>query len=81
MTRFEAKPWMERGVTDVMQCDSAYIGVTENWHIAQIAHFNDVKMVPHNWDWHGAMATMCNTHLVAAIPMDSCANFAKIRIL
>jgi L-alanine-DL-glutamate epimerase-like enolase superfamily enzyme len=64
--RQQAKPWMERGIVDIMQTDCYRIGVTENWHIARLAEYNGVKMVPHNWG--GGLGTMCNLHLAAGVP-------------
>ncbi len=41
-------------------------GLSENWHIARMAHLKGKYHCPHNW--HGGLTTIANAHLVAAIP-------------
>jgi L-alanine-DL-glutamate epimerase-like enolase superfamily enzyme len=64
--RFQARPFIERGIYDVLQTDCIGLGVTENWHVARQAAYYGRKMVPHNW-W-SALGTMCNSHFVAGVP-------------
>lgn len=59
----EAQPWLKQGIYDRVQSDCIRLGVTENWHVAQVAASHGVGMVPHNWT--SSLGTMCNTHLVA----------------
>ncbi|MCC6860239.1 MAG: mandelate racemase/muconate lactonizing enzyme family protein [Bryobacterales bacterium] len=61
-----ARPFIEKRIYDAVQSDSIRFGITENWRLARVAAFHDVKMVPHNWIT--ALGTMCNTHLVAGVP-------------
>lgn len=65
-TRFEIKPWIDRDALDIVQTDSNVVGLSENWHIARMAHLRGKWLCPHNW--HGGLTTMANAHLVAAIP-------------
>lgn len=62
----EARPWLEEQIYDAVQTDAYYIGLTANWYLARTAAFYGVKQVPHNWS--SSLGTMCNTHLVAAVP-------------
>jgi L-alanine-DL-glutamate epimerase-like enolase superfamily enzyme len=64
--RFEAQPWLDSGALDIVQPDCNVAGITEGWHIAQIAHRRGMTLIPHNW--HGGGSTMENAHLVAGIP-------------
>jgi L-alanine-DL-glutamate epimerase-like enolase superfamily enzyme len=64
--RFEAQVWLDRGALDIIQCDSNVAGITENWHIARMAHLRGKTLIPHNW--HGGGSTMANANLVAGIP-------------
>jgi L-alanine-DL-glutamate epimerase-like enolase superfamily enzyme len=64
--RFEAQPWLDSGALDIVQPDCNVAGITEGWHIAQIAHRRGKTLIPHNW--HGGGSTMENAHLVAGIP-------------
>ena len=59
----EATPWLEAGVYDAVQSDCVYLGLTENWRIAQKAAQHGVMMVTHNWAT--SLGTMCNAHLIA----------------
>lgn len=59
----EAAPWIEAKVYDAVQSDCVYVGVTDNWRIAQHAAEHGVKIVTHNWQT--PLGTMCNSHLVA----------------
>ncbi len=61
-----ARPFLEQHIYDAAQSDSIRLGITENWRVARVAAFNNVKVVPHNWIT--ALGTMCNTHLVAGVP-------------
>lgn len=63
--RFEAQVWLDRQALDIVQTDCNVTGVTENWHIARMAHLRGITLIPHNW--HGGGTTMANAHLVAAI--------------
>jgi L-alanine-DL-glutamate epimerase-like enolase superfamily enzyme len=65
-TRFEFKEWIDRDAYDVVQPDCNVTGLTEAWHIAQIAALRGKRCCPHNW--HGGLTTMANAALVAAIP-------------
>ncbi len=64
--RFEAQEWLDRGALDIIQTDCNVTGLTENWHIARMAHLRGVRSIPHNW--HGGGTTMANAHFVAGIP-------------
>lgn len=64
--RFEAQEWLDRGALDIIQTDCNVTGLTENWHIARMAHLRGVYSIPHNW--HGGGTTMANAHLAAGIP-------------
>ena len=66
LERFEAQPWLDRGALDIVQTDCNVTGLTENWHIARMAHLRGITLIPHNW--HGGGTTMANAHLVAGIP-------------
>ena len=65
-SRFEAQIWLDRGALDIIQPDCNVAGITENWHIARMAHIRGKALIPHNW--HGGGTTMANASLVAAIP-------------
>jgi galactonate dehydratase len=64
--RFEAQAWLDRGALDIVQSDCNVAGITENWHIARMAHARGKTLIPHNW--HGGGTTMANASLVAGIP-------------
>jgi galactonate dehydratase len=64
--RFEAQEWLDRRALDIVQTDCNVTGVTENWHIARMAHLRGILSIPHNW--HGGGTTMANAHFVAGIP-------------
>lgn len=66
LERFEAQEWLDRGALDIIQTDCNVTGLTENWHIARMAHLRGVTSIPHNW--HGGGTTMVNAHFVAGIP-------------
>ena len=66
LERFEAQPWLDRGALDIVQTDCNVTGITENWHIARMAHLRGITSIPHNW--HGGGSTMANAHFVAGIP-------------
>ncbi|MFN8487540.1 MAG: mandelate racemase/muconate lactonizing enzyme family protein [Caldilineaceae bacterium] len=62
----QARPWLEQRIYDAVQSDAYIIGLTENWHLARVAAFYGVKLVPHNWS--SSLGTMANVHLVAGVP-------------
>ena len=66
LERFEAQEWLDRRALDIVQTDCNVTGITENWHIARMAHLRGVTSIPHNW--HGGGSTMGNAHFVAGIP-------------
>ncbi|MCC6859438.1 MAG: mandelate racemase/muconate lactonizing enzyme family protein [Bryobacterales bacterium] len=66
VTRFDFKPWVDRGAYDIVQPDCNTTGVSEAWHIARMAGLQGRKCCPHNW--HGGLTTMANAALVAGIP-------------
>jgi galactonate dehydratase len=65
LERFEAQPWLDRRVLDIIQTDCNVTGLTENWYIARMAHLRGITSIPHNW--HGGGSTMVNAHFVAAV--------------
>jgi len=65
-TRFESQVWLDRGALDIIQSDCNVAGISENWHIARMAHLRGRTLIPHNW--HGGGTTMANASLVAGIP-------------
>ncbi|MCC6861235.1 MAG: mandelate racemase/muconate lactonizing enzyme family protein [Bryobacterales bacterium] len=65
-SRFDIKPWIDSGALDIVQTDTNNTGLSENWHIARMAHLKGKYHCPHNW--HGGLTTIANAHLVAAIP-------------
>ena len=65
-TRFAFRDWIDRGAYDIVQADCNIVGITENWHIARMAHLKDRICCPHSW--HGGLTKMSNAHLVAGIP-------------
>ena len=65
-TRFDIKPWIDSNALDIVQTDSNVTGISENWHIARMAHVRGKYHCPHNW--HGGLTTMANAHLVASSP-------------
>ena len=54
--RFEAQGWLDRQALDIIQTDCNVTGLTENWHIARMAHLRGITSIPHNW--HGGGTTM-----------------------
>ena len=66
MERFEAQEWLDHDALDIIQTDCNVTGLTENWHIARMAHLRGVTSIPHSW--HGGGTTMVNAHFVAGIP-------------
>ena len=62
----QARPFIERRIYDAVQSDCIRLGMTENWRVARVAAFHDIRMVPHNWT--SVLGTVCNAHLVAGIP-------------
>ena len=65
-TRFESQVWLDHAALDIIQCDCNVAGISENWHIARMAHVRGKTLIPHNW--HGGGTTMANANLVAGIP-------------
>ncbi|MEM7131987.1 MAG: mandelate racemase/muconate lactonizing enzyme family protein [Chloroflexota bacterium] len=61
----KAEPWITQEIYDAIQTDCHYIGLTEEWRIAQLANQHGIKIVPHNWST--SLGTMCNSHIVAAV--------------
>ena len=64
--RVDFKEWIDRRGYDIVQPDCNVTGLTEAWHIAEIANLKGMPCCPHNW--HGGLTTMANAALVAAIP-------------
>jgi len=62
----QARPWLEERIYDAVQSDAYSMGLTANWHLARVAAYNGVKLVPHNWS--SSLGTMANLHLVAGAP-------------
>ncbi|MCL5123926.1 MAG: mandelate racemase/muconate lactonizing enzyme family protein [Deltaproteobacteria bacterium] len=64
--RGELAEWIDSGAYDIIQsgCDDA--GMTENWHIAQMAHTRGRLFTGHNWQ--DGLVTIANAHLLAALP-------------
>ena len=66
LERFATQQWLDRRALDIVQTDCNVTGITENWHIARMAHLRGLRSIPHNW--HGGGTTMANAHFVAGIP-------------
>lgn len=64
--RLQLHDWITTGAYDIIQSDCNFTGITENWHIAQVANMYGRLQCPHNW--HGGLTTMANVHFVAAAP-------------
>ncbi|MBI2193509.1 MAG: mandelate racemase/muconate lactonizing enzyme family protein [Planctomycetes bacterium] len=60
------KPYIEANAVDIVQTDTNVTGLSENLRIARAAGRTGRKLMPHNW--HNALTTAANAHLVAAIP-------------
>ncbi|MDF9796346.1 L-alanine-DL-glutamate epimerase-like enolase superfamily enzyme [Catalinimonas alkaloidigena] len=58
--------WIITGAYDIIQSDCNFTGISEGWHIAQVAHLYGRLQCPHNW--HGGLTTMANLHFVAGVP-------------
>jgi len=64
--RFQLQEWIARGAYDIIQSDCNFTGISENWHIARMAHLYGRLQCPHNW--HGGLTTISNVHFVASAP-------------
>jgi len=64
--RSQLADWIDSGAYDIIQsgCDDA--GMTENWHIAQMAGTRGKLFTGHNWQ--DGLITIANAHLLAAVP-------------
>lgn len=64
--RFQLHQWIVEGAYDIIQSDCNLTGISENWHIARLAHLFGRLQCPHNW--HGGLTTIGNIHFVASAP-------------
>ncbi len=64
--RFQLQRWIVEGAYDIIQSDCNFTGISENWHIARMAHLFGRLQCPHNW--HGGLTTISNIHFVAGCP-------------
>lgn len=64
--RFQLQRWIAEGAYDIIQSDCNFTGISENWHIARMAHLFGRLQCPHNW--HGGLTTISNIHFVASAP-------------
>lgn len=64
--RFQLLEWINTGAYDIIQSDCNFTGISEGWHIAQMAHLYGRLQCPHNW--HGGLTTIANIHFVAGVP-------------
>lgn len=64
--RFQLHRWIAEGAYDIIQSDCNFTGISENWHIARMAHLFGRLQCPHNW--HGGLTTIANIHFVASAP-------------
>lgn len=64
--RLQLHEWITTGAYDIIQSDCNFTGISEGWHIAQVAHMYGRLQCPHNW--HGGLTTMANIHFVAGVP-------------
>lgn len=64
--RFQIQPWIVEGGYDLIQTDCNFTGISENWHIARMAHLYGRLQCPHNW--HGGLTTISNIHFIASAP-------------
>ncbi len=64
--RFQLQRWIAEGAYDIIQSDCNFTGISENWHIARMAHLYGRLQCPHNW--HGGLTTISNIHFVASCP-------------
>jgi len=62
----EFKPWIDRRAYDIVQPDCNVTGISEAKRIAYLASLQGLFCCPHNW--HNAITTAANLHLVASIP-------------
>lgn len=60
------RPYIDAGAVDIVQTDTNVTGLSENLRIARAAADTGRRLMPHNW--HNALTTAANAHLVAAIP-------------
>jgi L-alanine-DL-glutamate epimerase-like enolase superfamily enzyme len=64
--RLQLHEWITTGAYDIIQSDCNFTGISEGWHIAQVANLYGRLQCPHNW--HGGLTTMANVHFVAGVP-------------
>lgn len=64
--RFQIQQWIAEGAYDIIQTDCNFTGISENWHIARMAHLYGRLQCPHNW--HGGLTTISNIHFIAGCP-------------
>jgi len=64
--RLQLHQWITTGAYDIIQSDCNFTGISEGWHIAQVAHMYGRLQCPHNW--HGGLTTMANLHFTAGVP-------------
>jgi L-alanine-DL-glutamate epimerase-like enolase superfamily enzyme len=62
----EFKPWIDCRAYDIVQPDCNVVGISEAKRIAYLASLQGLFCCPHNW--HNAITTAANLHLVASIP-------------
>ncbi|MCD6528881.1 mandelate racemase/muconate lactonizing enzyme family protein [Candidatus Bathyarchaeota archaeon] len=62
----EFKPWIDRRAYDIVQPDCNVMGISEAKRVAYLASLQGLLCCPHNW--HNAITTAANLHLVASIP-------------
>ena len=43
--RFEAQKWLDCRALDIVQTDCNVTGITENWHIARMAHLRGITSI------------------------------------
>ncbi|MEM7369533.1 MAG: mandelate racemase/muconate lactonizing enzyme family protein [Bacteroidota bacterium] len=66
VNRFQIHPWIVEGAYDLIQTDCNFTGISENWHIARLAHLFGRLQCPHSW--HGGLTTISNIHFIASAP-------------
>lgn len=65
-SRAQARPFIQQKIYDVVQLDTGWVGTTESWYIAHMAHYNGLRMTPHNW--FNELTTIANAHFTAGVP-------------
>ncbi len=66
-TRYQFRPWLERGAAQILQPDAGRAGISEIFKIASMAEAFNVKMAPHLSVGLG-ICIAASIHLGAAIP-------------